>query len=159
MRDRLAIATLSSREIMLPFESSTQGAPCPGMRRSNHQGTLIFPDGFFDPTAIPEHVPQVEVSFRQIRIQFEGSAKAGGRVVESARMAQRFAEIGVSGGVVRPELERALDVLDRRGVVSTLVSGYSQVVHRLHMLGLETEDLPVKRFRFRQPPSLMVLER
>jgi hypothetical protein len=157
MRDCLAIAPLRSREICLPLESGAQGAPRPGVRGSDRQRPLIAGDGFFQVAAVAEGIPQIEVGFREVRLQSESVVEAGGRFLEPASTAQGFAEVRVSGGIRRLERDDRLQTLDRRCELADLKGDEAEVMESRSMPWRDAQNLPEKSLRFGQAPSLVML--
>jgi len=118
----------------------------------------VFGDGLAEPALVPQCVSQIVAGIRVIRLEFKRPPARRDRFVEPAGRAVYFAEIGMSGGIVRVEDEGLANPIHRELVPADLVGDETQKVQSAGMIWLRPQDLAVKRLGFGQPPGLMALK-
>ena len=96
--------------------------------------------------------------FRKMRLQRDCALNCSDRFAELARFAVRFAEIGMSGCILRICRDGPENQVDGEIMPAGLMSDYSEQVQRIRVAGTNGENLAVEWLRFGKASSLVVLE-
>ena len=91
-------------------------------------------------------------------IQLQGPMETRLGFVETAHHAVGFAEIGVSGGVVRLQRQRLPDAIHREFMAPHLMCDDSQVMPRFRVARRRRQDLTIERLRVAETSGLMMLD-
>ena len=100
---------------------------------------------------------EIIVSVGEVGFQLQGTAVASDRFGNPAQGAIGLAQVVVIGGGVL-QGDRTFNVSDGRLVLARLVSDHAEKVHRIGVVRLGREDLPIDLPGRLQPAGLMVLE-
>ena len=98
------------------------------------------------------------MGFGEVGPEGNGLAIGGDGLIELSFVFQGIAEIAVGFGVVGLEGDDPTDQIHRHVIASRLIGNHSQTVHRIGMLRLLGQDLPVKLLGLAQAPGLVVLQ-
>ncbi len=79
--------------------------------------------------------------------------------IQPAQREAGHAEVGISDGVIRVEIDGFANPLDCDVMASNLEGDDAEEMERLDVLWLRRKDLAVERLRVRQAACLMVLKR
>jgi hypothetical protein len=113
---------------------------------------------FLELTSFPQRVAQVVVGLRIVGFELERAAISGDGLVEPACRAAGFAEIAMSGGIIRVEDDGLANPLHREVMAADLVSDETQEVQCVGMVRLHRKDLAVDPFGFGQSSCAMMLK-
>ena len=116
-------------------------------------------DGVGETALVLERVAQIEVGRGGARLEVDGRTAGGDRFVKPSKPPENFAEIGMTGRILRPKRGGLSEELGRRLVVAGLMGQHSEHLERVGVARLNREHLPIKGFRFRQTIGPVVEER
>ena len=129
-----------------------------GVAGVDFDGATIGGDRFLEMPGVRERQAEIVVGLGVIGFQFDRPAIARHGVVQPAECEVNRAEIAMRFGVVGIVGHRSAHPLHRKVIVTGLMGEHSEIVQRAGMIGLDGKDLPVERFRLRQPAGLVMLE-
>jgi len=94
-----------------------------------------------------------------VGLEFERAAKAGDRFVQPACCSIDFAEVGISGGIIRVRRDGLANPVYRELMAAHLLGDDAPQAERLGIVWLHREDLAVNPFGLCQTSGLMMLNR
>ena len=90
-------------------------------------------------------------------LEFQGSAVAGGCLIETSEVAKRIGQVGVVCRYARIAGDCLADRFDRQIKTAGLVGDYTEQMEAVGMAGIDCEGLTVELFGFMQAPVQMML--
>ena len=126
--------------------------------RGQFQCSSVAGDRVCQLSLLLQHIAEVVERRGIVRVQFDCSLIAGNRGGQLPQLIEHIAQVVVKDTFVPLQLNRSFNVLDGDFRLAHLVSSHAKKMHRVRLIWVDRENLPIHLLGFLQAAGVMVLD-
>ena len=129
----------------------------PGLRQVGLQGDglVVAFDRRVEPPEVAQRIAAIAVALGEVRLELERLVVARDRLVQPPEVAQRIAPIAVTVRALGIALQRPVEKLQATFELLLLAKDEAEMVQRLEIVGLASQDVLVEFLRLRKLSPLV----